>query len=154
MEKDKQANKQEFPWEQQRGGLTGHWVKRAYIAMRRQLEAQLRELGLTHSQWAALGYLYYRKVLTHSELEEALFIEAPSLTSLIKGMEKRGWVKRRQHPDDARVKQIFITELGIKAIEPALNLGIEGEEKLRELIPEEELEQLKETLRKIVRHFE
>lgn len=143
----------ELPW-MQRGGLVGHWLKRAYTVMRRNLEDELRRMGLTHPQWQSLGYLYYRNGLTHSQLEEILFIEASSITSLINGMEKRGWVERRRHPDDARVKQIYITEAGKKAIEPALELGMEGEKRLRQIIPADELEQLKRTLRKIVEHLE
>ncbi|UFJ40318.1 MarR family transcriptional regulator [Brevibacillus humidisoli] len=153
MKKETNESLQQLPW-QERGGLTGHWLKRAYLVMRRQLEGELRQLGLTHPQWAALGQLYYRPGMTHSQLEDALMIEAPSVTSLINGMEKKGWVKRRQHPEDARIKQIFITEAGKKVIEPALRLGEAGEEQLRQVIPAEELEQVKKTLRKIVQLYE
>ncbi|XEC95199.1 MarR family winged helix-turn-helix transcriptional regulator [Paenibacillus tarimensis] len=142
-----------FPW-QERGGLTGHWLKRAYTAMRRQLETELRQLGLTHAQWSALGLLYYREGLTHTDLERHMLIEAPSITSLITGMEKKGWVERRQHPMDARIKQIYITEQGRRMIEPALQLGKEGDERLKGLLSETELNQLKETLRKIALHLE
>lgn len=154
MDNSQERTNMELPWVKERGGLTGHWLKRAYLAMRRGLEAELRQMGLTHSQWSALGILYYRNGMTHSELEQALCIEAPSLTSLIKGMEKRGWVQRRQHPEDARVKQIFITEKGREAIEPALRLGFDGEERLKQIVSEQELEQVKQVLRKIVQTLE
>jgi len=153
MEKESAAQPAVLSWERRRG-LIGHWLKRAYVAMRRRLENELRQMGLTHSQWTAMGVLYDRSGLTHSELEQFLLIEAPSLTSLVKGMEKRGWVVRRQHPEDARVKLIELTELGRKTIEPALQLGMEGEEELLQFLSEEELEQAEQTLRKIALHLE
>lgn len=142
-----------LPWKD-RGGFTGHWIKRAYTVMRRQLEVELRQLGLTHPQWASLGILYYYNGMTHSDLEQRLFVEAPSITSLIKGMEKKGWIERKQHPEDARVKQIYITDLGRKVIRPALELGTQGEEQLSEILSPQEMEQLKTTLRKIVSKLE
>lgn len=101
-----------FPWdsEEQLGTL----VKLVSIGMRRQIHKALRPLGLTSQQGQTLRILLYFPGYTHSDLERTLCIEKSSVTSLINGMEKRKWVVRRHHPEDARIKQIYLTEEGAR----------------------------------------
>jgi DNA-binding MarR family transcriptional regulator len=48
-----------------------------------------------------------------------LEIEAPSVTSLVNGMERKGWVKRTRSTADARVKRLSLTPRGRRLIEDA-----------------------------------
>jgi MarR family transcriptional regulator, transcriptional regulator for hemolysin len=80
-----------------------HWIKLAFMTMRREIDAALGGSGMTLTQWRALGILRQAPGATHSHLVEQLEIEAPSVTSLVDGMEKKGWVKRERSAADARV---------------------------------------------------
>jgi DNA-binding MarR family transcriptional regulator len=96
-----------------------HWVKLAFHTMRREMEASLRKSGMTVTQWRALGVILHEPGAMHSDLMRQLEIEAPSVTSLVDGMERKGWVKRTRSTSDARVKQLSLTPRGRKLIEDA-----------------------------------
>jgi len=96
-----------------------HWLKLAFVTMRREMDTSLREAGLSMPQWKALGMLLHKPGATHSELVRHLEIEAPSVTSLVDGMERKGWVKRTRSTADARVKQLTLTPRGRRLIEDA-----------------------------------
>jgi DNA-binding MarR family transcriptional regulator len=96
-----------------------HWLKLAFVTMRRELDASMRTLGLTMPQWRALDTLRKKPGITHTDLVSCLEIEAPSVTSLVDGMERKGWVRRERSEDDARVKRLFITPRGRRILETA-----------------------------------
>jgi DNA-binding MarR family transcriptional regulator len=101
------------------GDTLSHWVKLAFITMRREMEASLRASGMTVTQWRALGQILHEPGATHSDLMRHLEIEAPSVTSLVNGMEHRSWVKRTRSTADARVKRLSLTARGRQLIEKA-----------------------------------
>jgi DNA-binding MarR family transcriptional regulator len=105
--------------QQWNGDSLSHWVKQAFMTMRREMEASLRSSGMTLTQWRALGVLLHTPGATHSDLVQRLEIEAPSVTSLVNGMERRGWVKRTRSTADARVKRLSLTAQGKRLIEVA-----------------------------------
>ncbi len=139
----------QIPWEKH-GGSVGHLVKLAYIAMRRELDASVREAGLTTTQWQALGVLYHMPGLTHSELMEHLAIEPPSVTSLVNGMERKGWIRNEKCPDDARAKRLFLTPAGRRRIEKVRRATEPIERRMAAALSESQRESLKALLRIVV----
>jgi DNA-binding MarR family transcriptional regulator len=101
------------------GDSLNYWVKHAFMAMRREMDASLRSKGMTITQWRALGVILHTPGATHSDLMQRLEIEAPSVTSLVNGMERKGWVKRTRSTSDARVKRLSLTAQGRRLIEVA-----------------------------------
>lgn len=145
-------NKNNLPWEWNSGPI-GRLVKVAYITLRREIEEQLKPIGLTHTQWSALGIINYFPGITSSELELILMIERPSVTSLINGLVKKGLVIRRDHPDDARYKQIFLTEEGESLAIQTQHFTKLVEDKVKDGLSPEEFEMLKTLLVKTVKLF-
>lgn len=137
-------------WEWNRGPL-GRLVKIAYISLRREVEAMLRPLGLTHTQWSTLGILYHFPGLTNADLETILHIERPSVTSLINGMERKGWVTRKANPKDARSKLIYLTENGKALAESTMHFGRLVDQKVLRGFTEEEKLLLRKLLEKLIR---
>lgn len=141
-----------LPWDSEED--LGSLVKLVSSARRRQIEKALRPLGLTPQQGLSLQILMHTPGSTHSDLEWILCIEKPSVTSLVNGLEKRGWVVRRQHPEDARIKQIFLTDSGealavrAKATVNSLKAGLNA------ALSEEERSTLKELLKKTSKAWE
>ena len=88
------------------------WLKRAYLATRKYLDDDLMKYGLTASQLDVLMYLWHDDGMEHRLLQERLGVTSPTLTSIIDVMVERGYVERRMSPDDARVKQLFVTHKG------------------------------------------
>lgn len=127
-----------------------HWVKLAFITMRREMEASLRATGMTVTQWRALGVIFHRAIVTHSELVRQLEIEAPSVTSLVNGMERKGWVTRERSPSDARVKQLRLTARGRKMIEGAQEAMAPIERRMAATLTESERASLKKLMRTMI----
>jgi DNA-binding MarR family transcriptional regulator len=141
-----------FPWE--REDQITSLVKQVSISMRREIERALRPLGLTPQQGQALRVLSCCPGSTHSDVERILNIEKPSVTSLINGMEAKGWVLRRQHPADARVKQIYLTEAGSALVEQSIVLVEQIKDRFNSTLSEEEAALMKVLLKKILRAYE
>ncbi|MGA2615834.1 MAG: MarR family transcriptional regulator [Spirochaetia bacterium] len=139
----------QIPWEKH-GGTVGHLVKLAYIAMRREMDASVRKAGITTTQWQALGVLYHMPGLTHSELVDHMGIEPPSLTSLVNGMERKGWLKRERSETDARVKRLFLTARGRRLIEGLRKATEPIERRMAAALTDSERESLKSLLRTLV----
>lgn len=99
-----------FPWEHEESNTV--LIKLTFMAIRRRIETELRPLGLTPQQSQALHLLEMTPGATNADMEKQLFIDKSSVTSLVNGMVKRGWVIRRDHAKDARMKQIYLTEKG------------------------------------------
>jgi len=127
-----------------------YWVKTAYFTMRREMENALRADGLTLTQWRALGALLHKPGSTHSELVEKLDIEAPSVTSLVSGLERRGWIRQERSSSDARVKRLFLTTRGRRTIETAGSACGPVQRRMDVSLPDSERESLKRLLREVI----
>jgi DNA-binding MarR family transcriptional regulator len=132
------------------GDTLSHWVKLAFITMRREMEASLRKSGMTITQWRALGVILHEPGATHSDLMRHLEIEAPSVTSLVNGMERKGWVKRTRSTADARVKRLSLTARGRRMIEEAEEAMGPIEERMAGTLSASDLATLKRLLHDMI----
>jgi DNA-binding MarR family transcriptional regulator len=109
----------------------GHWIKRAYLAMTGHLNDLLRPYDLTYSQWQVLSYVarHLDGAATQKELQCWLKVEAATLTGVIDGLERRGWLTRAESTDDRRVKQLALTPAGqaaYAAVSPWLSPAVQA----------------------------
>ncbi len=87
-------------------------IRRIYLLMSKHMERTAEELGLTTAQIVALGRLYRADGAEQRVLCDGMGVTSPTLTGIMDGLVKRGYVERRLHPGDARVKQVFLTAAG------------------------------------------
>jgi MarR family transcriptional repressor of mepA len=83
------------------------------IKMINRGDAWSRELPLTITQSRTIGWIDYIEETEHRgviqrELAEMSGTSAASISSLIDGLEKGGYVERRPSPHDARRKEIYV----------------------------------------------
>ena len=64
---------------------------------------------MTAEQWGAIILLLNHKAMTQGELGERLYLEKSSVSRLVNGLERRGWVVRRKSPGDSRQKLVSPT---------------------------------------------
>jgi DNA-binding MarR family transcriptional regulator len=88
-----------------------YWLKRCYGALRRSVDARLREYGLTLSQREVLLALYEEGPLDQTALRERSGLEQSSLSRLVDGLVKRELVTL-QPGADRRVRIASITGAG------------------------------------------
>ena len=74
----------------------------------------LEEFGITTKQSKVLGYLYtYRdQDVLQKNIEEKFSLRSSTVTSVMRNLEKAGFIERYQSKNDARVKRIVITAKG------------------------------------------
>jgi MarR family transcriptional regulator, organic hydroperoxide resistance regulator len=99
----------------------GFWIHRVYQASRNEMYREFRAAGedITPEQWAVLIRLWERDGQPQTELSEATFRDAPTMSRIIDGLETRELLARRPHPDDRRVRVVHLTRAG-KALEKKL----------------------------------
>jgi DNA-binding MarR family transcriptional regulator len=70
---------------------------------------QAAGIDMTAEQWGALILLLNGDVTTQGELGARLYLEKSSVSRLLKGLERRGWIERTKDPDDSRQYHIAPT---------------------------------------------
>jgi len=114
-------------------------------ALESQVEAKLKEFGLTGTQYNALRILRGagREGIPCSEIGERMITRDPDVTRLLDRLQKRGLVERTRSNEDRRVVCGKITAAGLKLLRemdaPLEKFGRAvlrhvGQDKLKELI--------------------
>jgi len=74
-----------------------------------RFNARLAELGFTRNQWLVLNTVHQREGLRQVEVAELTELGPAPLGRLIDGLERDGWINRREDPGDRRAKRLFAT---------------------------------------------
>ncbi|MDQ0048317.1 DNA-binding MarR family transcriptional regulator [Paenibacillus polymyxa] len=139
-----------LPWEEE---STMYLIKWIFTTVRREIETALRPLGLTSPQSQTLYILAMSPGVTNTDLEKLLLIDKSSVTSLVNGIVKKNWAVRKSHPEDARMKQIYLTEEGSE-IHKVAERTIEAiKSSVGETLSVGESETLRSLLKKILRDY-
>ena len=79
------------------------------------VRAALRPHGLTHVQFvllASLTWLDADEPVTQKALAEHAATDPMMTSQVLRALEERGLVERREHPDDGRAKALAVTPAG------------------------------------------
>ena len=96
-----------------------HLLKDARRAMERALQARLTEHGVAFGHWSFLRILWADDGLTQRELSARAGVMEPTTFGALKAMEARGYIERRQRPDNRKNVYIHLTRKG-RALEAKL----------------------------------
>ncbi len=84
----------------------------------------LKPLGLTYTQYIVLMVLWEKESINVGQLGDILYLDAGTLTPLLKRLEKAGYVTRERSKEDERVTVISITPEGNKLKEKCKDIPI------------------------------
>jgi len=73
--------------------------------------------GLTTSRSAVLWHLHHNGPVPQRDLAEALHVTARTITGLVDGLEKTGFVTREPHPTDRRATLVTLTGKARKTVD-------------------------------------
>lgn len=130
----------------------GFWVQRVYQATRNEMYRQFREEGgedITPEQWMILIRLWERDERTQAELCEATSRDAPTMSRIVDGMERRHLLARKPHPDDGRARVIHLTRKGRELEKKLVPVARKLVARLVRGIPEDELATTRATLKRM-----
>ncbi|MET0864759.1 MAG: MarR family transcriptional regulator, partial [Nakamurella sp.] len=94
----------------------GYALKRTTVALRAAMDAELRECGLSVSQYASLELLADRPGLTNAELARGVFVTRQATHQLLSGLRSSGFIEIR---GAGRQQRLVITELGAQRLADA-----------------------------------
>ena len=90
----------------------GYALKRAQSALRMSMDAALRPLALTTSQYAVLCALEAEPGLSNARLARAAFVTAQAMQGVLTNMERDGLIGRSPDPAHGRVLRGELTQHG------------------------------------------
>lgn len=82
----------------------------------------LEPLGLTHPQYLVMLALWERSPRTARDIADALYLEPPTLSPLLKRLEAIGYVTRARNPENERELRVELTERGRALREGAMEV--------------------------------
>jgi len=92
--------------------------------------------------------------ISQKELQEILGIESGSMSEIVIKLEHKGLITRTKDESDKRMTKLMITELGLELSKEIETRDTEEDKLLLESLTEEEQEQLKALLKKMIQGWE
>lgn len=92
-----------------------YWIHRVYQATRNASFRAFREdtgEDVTPEQWIVLVRLWQEDGQTQTEIGAATYRDRPTMSRILSGMERRGWVERRADESNQRIWRIHLTPAG------------------------------------------
>lgn len=137
-------------------GIAGVWLHAHSMlrSARQMINEQLRPMNLTSAEGNILLHLWTQgEELGQEQLVEQLDISKPGISRALSSLEAKGYVTRRQDPEDRRARRVSLTAEA-RAIGPALE-QVYDEVYRRALagIPAEELAFFMELFARIAENF-
>ena len=108
---------------------TGFTLAKVCRAHRGNVGELLAEVGLHVGQEMVLIELWRDDGLRGGELAERLGVEPPTVTKMLRRLERCGLVSRRQDREDARSFRVYLTDEGRSLEEPVARCWERVEEK-------------------------
>jgi MarR family transcriptional regulator, transcriptional regulator for hemolysin len=87
------------------------------LMVARLFNRQVKEMGLTRTQWQVLYLLYMQGEQSQTNIADTLMMAKPPLGKVVERLEDGGWIKRRDDGKDRRAKLVSLTP----KIQPMLN---------------------------------
>ena len=92
--------------------MLGLAIKTAQHAFRGRMDADLRGIGLTTPQYAALNHLEREAGASNAVLARRAFVTPQTMQAILTGLERSGHVRRTPHPRHGRIRTTDLTERG------------------------------------------
>lgn len=99
-------------------------VRQAHRAFVARLADRLLPHGVSVAEWAVLRRLWQQEGFTQVALADRMRVRKASLTSVLAGLERKGFVRRTRRGDDRRKYHLFLTKRGRDLEEELLPIGV------------------------------
>jgi DNA-binding MarR family transcriptional regulator len=123
-------------------------ISKVYQRLIINLQKSFSESGIeaTPIQVMLLFFLQQNNGLSLTQISQGLMLENPTVTGLIDRLEKLGYVKRSDHPNDRRVYLVHLTKKGNMIAGKALPIVKKLNEEIKKGYSKEEVENFKKVL--------
>lgn len=88
--------------------------------MEHEMASTAKELNLTLLQLAALAELNHNHALSTADLARLTFVTPQNMSLTVSKLESGGFLFRKPHPTNARVKRLVLAPIGSRALRKAV----------------------------------
>lgn len=128
----------------------GYNAKRVSFVVMNTLVNRLHEFGLQGPiDYSVLNLIGHNAGITSRQLCSALCIYPPNLVGIVRGLEDRNLLEKRQHPTDRRAQGLYLTQLGFAVQADAEQVVAEVDVEVASALTASERHLLNKLLRKI-----
>jgi DNA-binding MarR family transcriptional regulator len=121
-------------------------IKRVERGLRAALDAALKPLGVTTTEYTALSVLARRSGLSSAQLARRSFVSDQAMNQIVVVLERNGWIERSADPHHARILRAKLTRAG-RAIHAACDrVTAPIERRLLDGLSSEDTERLRKIL--------
>ena len=110
------------------------------------LNERVKDENLSFGLFPLLIKIYRNKGIIQEQLAQSFHLNESTITRNLKKLEDKGFIKRIP---DKRTKRIEVTSKGAKTAQKVMDYDDEWDEKVKEIIGNEEYNDFKNTLRKL-----
>ena len=128
---------------------TSRIVKLAYLQAFNQLG-----VDITPEQWVMLDSLYHKNGQSQTDLANASYKDAPTVSRILDLLGKKGLTERQRFANDRRRYKIFLTDEGKKVVEKVLPVVESLREKGWKNLSEEDYESFLRIMQQIFANYE
>ena len=120
---------------------------------RESIEQRVKDMDISPQQGRMISYIVQNedKGLIQKDLAEVFQRRGASITSMLQGLEKKGYIERRIPENNERQKNIFVLPKGKALVDETNEAFYAAEKELVHALNEDEVQQLTELIRKIDR---
>jgi DNA-binding MarR family transcriptional regulator len=127
----------------------GYVLRRAQLAVFADFFKSFEAQDIKPAQYSVLTIIASNVGLTQTQVAETLGIKKPNFVTMIRNLEKRGFVKRSATLNDKRSNILSLTKLGQSLLQELETIAETQETKIRDHIGKSQYEALFEPLRKM-----
>jgi DNA-binding MarR family transcriptional regulator len=97
------------------------WLRKAYLAFHRQVNAWMLKYGITADQFVILRVVAREPGLTQIEIVERTASDPNTVAAILRLLEDRKLIRRKAHATDGRARCVFLTVAGRKLQQEAFD---------------------------------
>nr|WP_039836859.1 MarR family transcriptional regulator [Paenibacillus sonchi]MCE3201169.1 MarR family transcriptional regulator [Paenibacillus sonchi]QQZ59885.1 MarR family transcriptional regulator [Paenibacillus sonchi] len=126
-------------------------IREIGLKKKKDADDRLAELGLNAQQGQMIGYIaeHEDRGLIQKDLAEHFNRKEASITSMLQGLEKKGYIKRVIPKENERQKKIYLLDKAAVLVEEFNEIFAEVEKSITDSLTEEEAETLMKLLHKV-----
>jgi DNA-binding MarR family transcriptional regulator len=97
---------------------TVYLVARVYHALRAtRIEPALKSAGITPLQYTIMTVVVSHEGLSSAELSRRFYVTPQTMGQVLAGLEERGFLRRKEDPENRRVLRVSLTAEGRKLVQ-------------------------------------
>lgn len=121
-------------------------IKRVERGLRTELDAALKPLGVTTTEYTALSVLARRSGLSSAQLARRSFVSDQAMNQTVVVLERNGWIERSPDPHHARILRARLTRSGRAILAACDRATAPIERRLLDGLSSEDTERLRKIL--------